>query len=335
MPNPQADGVSIQAFDARYASQVADLFKTVYGDDYPITTYYDPIGLEKAIAKGELFQSLAITRDGLVVGVGNMYRSAPYSGIYEVGAGLVHPDYRRLNLFTRLYEYLCEVIAPGAGIPLLYGEDVCNHLYTQKMQASLGFSPIALEVDLMPAQTYAKEKSASGRVASLLDCRVFSSNPHRIYAPPSYEAELNYIYSGLDDARTIENSIQAPPAESASRITSQYFEHAGVSRITVDSIGHDFEDALDRVEREAQGNHSVVWQVWLRLDCPWVASAVEVLRGRGYFLGGLLPRWFDGDGLLMQKVNAEPNWEGINLLQDRAKRILELVKADWETSLSD
>lgn len=246
----------------------------------------------------------------------------------------MHPDYRRLNLFTRLYEYLCEVIAPSAGIPLLYGEDVCNHLYTQKMQASLGFSPIALEVDLMPAQTYAKEKSAAGRVACLLDCRVFASNPQRTYAPYAYETEMEYIYSGLSDERTVERSTQAPPAESDSRITTQYFAHAGVSRLTVESIGPDFQAALDRVEEEARANQTVVYQMWLRLDCPWVDHAVEILRSRGYFLGGLLPRWFDADGLLMQKVNAEPNWEGINLLEDRAKRIMELVKADWERSLS-
>jgi hypothetical protein len=61
-----------------------------------------------------------------------------------------------------------------------------------------------------------------------------------------------------------------------------------------------------------------------------VGQAVDVLRKRGYFLGGILPRWFDVDGMLMQKITGRPNWEGIQLFSDRAKKILELIKKDWE-----
>jgi len=32
----------------------------------------------------------------------------------------------------------------------------------------------------------------------------------------------------------------------------------------------------------------------------------------------------------MQKVIGEPNWDGIQLYFDRAKKILEMVRADWE-----
>jgi hypothetical protein len=73
-----------------------------------------------------------------------------------------------------------------------------------------------------------------------------------------------------------------------------------------------------------------VIQVYLNLACPWVAHAVEVLRSRGYFIGGILPRWFDDDGMLMQKIAGRPCWEGVRLFSDRAGEILRILRHDWE-----
>jgi hypothetical protein len=77
-----------------------------------------------------------------------------------------------------------------------------------------------------------------------------------------------------------------------------------------------------------------VIQIWLNLSWPWINSAVSRLQSVNYFLGGLLPRWFDSDGMLMQKTSARPNWEGIQLYFDRAKRLLEWVRLDWERTLT-
>ena len=77
----------------------------------------------------------------------------------------------------------------------------------------------------------------------------------------------------------------------------------------------------------------IVIQVWLNLAWPWINTAVLDLQTRGYFLGGLLPRWFDTDGMLMQKIIGRPNWEGIQLYFDRAKKLLEWVRTDWERTI--
>jgi hypothetical protein len=73
-----------------------------------------------------------------------------------------------------------------------------------------------------------------------------------------------------------------------------------------------------------------VIQVWLKLGSPWVGAAVDALREQGYFLGGLLPRWFDDDGFLMQKLLCPPDWEGIRLHTDRAKILLNMAHEDWD-----
>ena len=54
------------------------------------------------------------------------------------------------------------------------------------------------------------------------------------------------------------------------------------------------------------------------------------MREGGYFFGGALPRWFDNDGFLMQKLLCPPNFEGIVLVSDFANELLNVIKADWQ-----
>ena len=58
---------------------------------------------------------------------------------------------------------------------------------------------------------------------------------------------------------------------------------------------------------------------------------MDVLRQQGYFFGGVLPRWFDGDGLLMQKLECPPDYDGILLWSDFAKELLEFIRKDRES----
>jgi hypothetical protein len=119
-----------------------------------------------------------------------------------------------------------------------------------------------------------------------------------------------------------------------SRIEADIYEWAQVTRISVFEIGEDFVTAMAARESEAADRGVTVYQVWLPLASPSVGWAVERLRGRGYFLGGLLPRWFDTDGLLMQRLAHTPNWDSIQILLERSRQIIRMVREDWKRSLA-
>ncbi|MEN6490091.1 MAG: hypothetical protein ABFD66_14645 [Smithella sp.] len=95
-------------------------------------------------------------------------------------------------------------------------------------------------------------------------------------------------------------------------------------------IGDHFTEAFRNLEVQAINKQAVVLQVYLNLTIPWVASAVNMLRDRGYFFGGALPRWFDGDGLLMQKVRCSPDFDDIVVESADAEKLLEIIQEDWE-----
>jgi hypothetical protein len=324
----------IDLFRPEDAEGISQLFRTVYGEDYPIHQFLKPERLIEENATGQTISSVARTPKGDIIGHNALFFSAPYSGIRESGGGLVHPTYRGgAGIFTQLVAHGEKITPAKFNIESIYGESVCNHIYTQKAVSGLGWITQAIEVDLMPAETYDKEKSASGRVASLLDFKTLKPKPHTIYLPAVYEESIRFIYCGLDDDRNFSLSQDELSSHIKTEIKTQIFDFAQVARLAVHEVGADFESAFDEQEKMICEKGTAVVQTWLKLSWPWIGRVVDVLRKRRYFLGGILPRWFDVDGLLMQKIIGKPNWEGIQLYSDRAKKILEIVRRDWETTV--
>ena len=320
----------VDLFRPEDAPGVTRLFRLVYGQGYPIRTFIEPERLIEENAAGRTISSVARTSGGDIVGHNAIFNSAPFRKTYESGAGLVHPAYRGgAGIFTKMAAHGQEVAAVKFGVETIFGESVCNHVFSQKMCASLGWKTRAMEVDLMPAAAYAQEASASGRVSTLLDFKTLIPKPHTVYVPASYEEQLKFVYEGLDDHRDFVLSDQSPPTDVATRIDGQIFEFAQVARLAVMDAGHDFAEAFERRETAARELDILVIQVWLNLSQPWVGHAVDVLRERGYFMGGVLPRWLDQDGFLMQKIFGPPSWDGIVLQFDHAKKLMDLVHTDW------
>lgn len=322
--------ILIHLFRPEDAPGIGRLFQAVYGDHYPVRHFYNPEQLAKALETGQNYSIVARKEGGDIVGHMALFRSSPYPGVYECGAGLVLPEYRQGGISLSLLHYTFERLATGLGLEETWGEAVCNHVHMQKAVGRTKHVETGLEIDLMPAEAYAREKSSSGRVTSLLVFRSYVSKPHMVYLPGIYENDLRSIYSGLDDERKLDVSSELPPDGIHTGASFEVFDFAQVARVAVTAIGQDFESFFTGMENRILTGKINVIQVWVNLSCPWVGYAVDVLRRRGYFMGGILARWFDADALLMQKIMERPNWEGIRLFSNRAEAMLRMVRKDWE-----
>ncbi len=323
----------IDIFRPADAAGVAALYRAVYGDNYPVGDVYDPQKLVSQGETGEAYRVVARTGAGEVVGHIALYRSSPPNrDLYEIGQMMVRQDYRVGPVASRLFAYALELPARH-DIEQLWGEAVCNHLVTQQMSAAGGFLPAALEVDLMPAAAYTKAfeqpLGTVGRVAALALFRAFKAKPQTIYLPPMYEEALSFVYSLFAFGHCFEVSRREPPADAATRGRTDVFAAAGVARITLTAAGRDLDAYIAEAERRAQAGGAVVFQVYCPLTWPWAGAVAGSLRRQGYFLGGALPRWFDDDGLLMQKVLGEPDFDGIFLYRKPAKKLLDYIRRDW------
>ena len=321
----------VDSFRPEDAPGVANLFRSVYGEGYPIETFINPDKLIEENAAKRTVSSVARTVKGDVVGHNALYNSCPYEKMYESGAGLVHRHYRGgKGIFRDLYDHGLEVEAKRLNLDAVFGESVCNHPFAQKMVHSAGGRFTALEVDLMPAAAYVREKSAAGRVSNLLFVTTLTPSPHRVYLPGVYARELRRLYTKVEDQREMVPSVETAPAGSVTRLTETVFDFAQVARVVVNRIGTDFIQAVTELESALKARGLKVFQIWMHLTCPWIGQAVDDLRRAGYFTGGLLPRWFDQDGLLMQKTVNPPVWENIQVFFDEDRELFEFVKADSE-----
>lgn len=326
-----SDGYRVEPFSSTDAEGVAVLFREVYGDSYPIKVVYDPASLVAISQEGRYFPFVVRHPSRGVIAYGALVQSAPYRGIYEFVQGIVSPGFQGAGLGRMLFEWVERYLPTLPGAEAYFGEAVCNHAHTQKAGALIKTVETGIEVDLMSGEPYAKGVAASGRVSVVDQFRTFVSRPQTVYVPGVYEDICRTIYGGLDDPRTIALSTGGPDPDLSTQMSVQTFEHVGAVRVAVSLAGADFADRFDREERSlVQGGIKVV-QVWLRLSQPWVGEIAGMLRRRGYFLGGVLPRWFDDDGLLMQRTIDRPNWEGIHLYTQRAQRMLEFIHEDWST----
>ncbi len=323
------ESFEVSGFRVEDAEGLVLLFRRVYGELYPSRLFYDSQAIKKANEEGSYHSIVARTAQGKVIGATHLFRSAPCQSLFESGVGLVDSDYRNLGVNVRLMDYLVnEYILKNEKIEEVFGEAVCNHLSTQKFPVKYKYVETGLEIALMPSTAY--DKNATGRVATVLSFHAYRPKRHLIYLPTAYERELRGIYERLDDARDISLSEAKLPGSLKSRAELSLYGFAHVARIAVKETGADFAAYFAGIEKEAISRKAVVLQTWLDLTKPWVGDAVEALRMRGYFFGGALPRWFDGDGLLLQKLLCPPYFESIQLLTDESKRLLEVIKRDWE-----
>ncbi len=322
--------LTVDFFRPDDAEGVAKLFTEVYGDGYPAKIVYDPRGLIGACERRDNIPIVVRAPDNRVVGYSSLFRAAPDKGVYEKGNGAVLPAFRNAGVMGMIFQYVGKMIPGMEGIKVFFGESVCNHIYIQKAAlANLPFVETALEVDLMPAEAYDKEKSASGRVSTLLMFITVARNPHVIHVPDIYGRYFEYIYDGLDDKRSFTRSVDDLPSSQKTRMDTQIFDFARVARVAVHEVGPDLLSAFALEEERILRQNVEVVQVWLKLSWPWIGKVADLLRGNGCFFGGILPQWFGEDGLLMQKTISRPNWEGVHLFSERAQNILEFVKADW------
>lgn len=314
------------------AEGVTQLFRSVYGDGYPVRTFMDPDLLIEENRAGRTISSVARTSQGHIVGHNAVFHSAPSDKVFESGAGLVHRHYRGgKGIFSELVIHGQGIAAKEFKAAAIWGEPVCNHAFSQKSTHSLGWRTFAVEVDLMPAAAYTKEASATGRVTTLMDFHELNPGPHRIFVPPVYEEQLKELYEELPAPRESGLSKEDPGAGVQSRIESRVFSFAQVARLTVREIGPDFEASLSDTEICVLDQGVEILQSWLPLTDPAVGWAVDRLRSRGYFFGGLLPRWFDGDGMLMQRTVNPPHWDTIQIAFYRGRRVVDMARSDWET----
>jgi hypothetical protein len=331
LPVEPGQSFVVDAFKPEDAVGVASLFYSVYGAEYPVETYYIPERLIAENADGNIYSAVARTGKGDIIGHGAIYRSSPPNpNLFEVGQYLVLKSYRTTFAAFKLNKFITEYLAPRVPMCGYFAETVTHHQFTQKAGVRAGAKEVALELDLMPAESYEKDAGTTHRISCLVYYRSYQDQPQLVHVPAVYEKAMAFLASDLGLNRQYVAATGALPPNSRTHLKSSFFRQAGVGRANVMELGADLETAITDLEIQAELEQAVVIQLFINLNQPGGGAASDYLRSKGYCLGGYIPRWFDSDALLMQRLKTRPGFETLNLYSERAHTLLQLVRQDWD-----
>lgn len=323
-------GLSLDRFRDEDASSLAELFHTIYGDEYPSPDVYDPDFLAEANRNGSINSYVCHDETGRVVAHLALVRSAPFEGAREVAQGLVHPAYRGAGLLSRLMEMVVQDAGRLHQCSTLFATAVCNHVMSQRSLAGGGFSESAFEIDYTPARLFAKERASSGRVATVFAFRSLKPAPELVsYLPRAYASVITGMFQDTGTHRRFLHPRPDLPLPNTSVAEVTDVPTLDVTKVTVACAGRDLGDRVHEIERHARSAGRAVVQVLLDMSTPTVDAAVEALRAAGFWFGGVLPRYLNADAFLMQKTLSTPNFEEVKAASSTAKDLLQVVQADW------
>ncbi|EFL52217.1 conserved hypothetical protein [Solidesulfovibrio fructosivorans JJ]] len=328
--------VAIELFRPEDAPGVAMAYYETYGDTFPLEHVYDPEEIVRRNATNDQYTVVARTPRGEVVGLFGLFRHAPNPDVYEAGQLMVLGSYRKRHLSTEFSKVALESLPRRLGIPVVFLEAVSNHTVSQLIALPWGLTFTGLEVECLPSGSRAKENDASRNTSLFLMFKAFEKPSCAVSLPEPYRAFCETLYAELALPRVCSSAA----ALTGETLASHFFlQETGLLRLTVTRAGRDFDEAVSTAEAKA-GPRGMV-QIFLNLGDAAAPPAVELLRARGYFLAGLLPYWFGADGLLLQKVGREPDWDAIQGADQRAAALRDMVREEFkrawrgETGLPD
>ncbi len=107
-----------------------------------------------------------------------------------------------------------------------------------------GLLETAMEIGLMPAAAYGTTEHPDDRVSMLLLFGSTRDEQRRLHVPVVYQDAMDYLLQGDRLDRLVLPGDDEAPAGIATRISSEYFAFAQVTRMHVLTLGPDFDRAL-------------------------------------------------------------------------------------------
>lgn len=324
----------IDRFRPQDAQEVVGLYRAIYKEHFPLREVYNPDWHVAQDQKGDTYRVVARLPGGRLAGTGALFRSvATNPDLYEGGGLIVLDEYRTQNLAIPIMQYMNVNLPQMYDLQQVWGEAVCNHLVSQQLTIKSGHIACALEVDMMPEEAYRslseRGMNTGSRVSALVVFQAFYPRPQNLYLPLAYNDVLKKLYEPFNFGHSFVNPERKNEGESKTDAQINTLSDAGMSRIAVIHIGTDFAAWLKTTEDGLFSQDITVVQVILPLNTALVDRATGELRRAGYWLGGLMPRWFGHDGFFMQKTLHEPDFNKIKVYSKPGKEILHMVKTDY------
>ncbi len=340
-PIPKGETISIRGLAQGEEEALSRLFYLVYGYNYINEIVYHPEKLREMLDAGDLISLVAARPNGRLVGHVGLVRRNTTPPVYEAAMGIVDPAVKSSGLFSRLF---AETMKRAQATRMQYClfDIVTNHDLSQKHIAKFGLAEMSL---LAGCQTREHQASLSkiglgpdpegmDRYSLLLGIIPQVKHPFgtKVGLPESLGEPFGFLLKPLGLRWFPSSRFEFLPSQGAYKSSythaerSAYFDFHEPGRHAAEEIV----DAWQKLMRDGYQYAGVDVPV----DAPGLGQIYDILSSNGFFAGGFVPHHLsDRLGFRFQAVGpAKVAFDKIKMATDPGKRLLKLVKKDYESS---
>ncbi len=313
------------------AIRVSQCIYRTYGNTYPNEDLYYPERIIQQNETGELISAVTLDERGEIVGHYALER--PGLGITaESGQAIVIPSHRGRKLMERMRSFL-EEEGKKQGLVGIFGQPVCKHTFSQRVNERFGSKPCGFNAALAPStfsfkKMRADEKECRG--SCMLYWRHLVEPEERIIHPPSrHEGILKQIYDYLNIPVRLEKPGTLPDTGS---ITLMYIKDWGDGFIRIESPGKSALVELGRALHDLihmAGIETVYLEI--PLAHPGAAECCVEAENKGFFFCGLGPHFFpESDALRMVYLSKDIAWDQLQIFNPFGQSIVDYAHREYK-----
>lgn len=318
------------------AFEIVQLAYLNYRYSYAKESFYYVEKLKEELIAGRIVSFIARAESGALVGHMALIRDEECPAVAEAGAVMVRPEYRRSRgLFSLLKAVLRYRDDEGDGIQMFTSSLVTAHTLSQKLAATMGIKPMALNVSTHPRARFLGLETGSGRESNLYGVRLQQKpSPSTAYVPEEHLEIARELFANAGCPVEILTDT-ATDFETQTRWSSRHDETTHYTILRAESYGEDFAPslraALFELSKERVDTLSLRLPVWL----PLPPDLEETLRLQGFFFCGFmhatLERWYLAYARL---TNQRFSFDDIEIYDPAAVRLKAYVKEASENLFS-
>jgi serine/threonine-protein kinase RsbW len=333
---PDPPEATIRRLEPEDAPSLVRCVVRCYGDSYPYRVFYDIDEIRSLLHRELLHSAVAVDRQGEVVAHLGLVLERRGARTGDMVLGIVDSQYRGRQLIVQTGACVAQEFA-RLGLIGLYQYATTAHGISQRLVLATSSVETGVLLGYLPEATSSMQRPEDPlgwRIPSIMLYLQLGEAPARTaYVPERYRGVVCDIYARLGLERQIgEADADLPDVPTRVRLVSDTAR--SLARIEVERAGRDLVPEVSKLLREAAESDAQIVHLDLRLAEPSTPRSVELLRGLGFFFGGILPELRDGDVLRLQSTREEPRDRGgIEVFSEAGERLLDFVLEDREAAL--
>ena len=311
--------VKIRDYKSGDGEGVVELFLQNYGRTYYKRSFYSPKYWDEMAKSGNYYPIIAEI-DSKVVGQFLLSVYDEYIG--EVGAVVVHPEYKGRGIMNRMFEYLLKR-AEELNLSAVYGEAIMFHPFSQKANLKQGMVESALQLGEVASWISQKDIKFEKRSGVLVSFKLFNKKRRFVNIPKKYKRIVEDVYKRAK-IRHFKNSRKIKP-----KIRIWENDLLKIGSVVIDSKVANFREKFNKKFAYLKTKYDMIYAD-VNLKSENVDNIVDFLNKRGFFYSGVLFYKYNGDDYLrLQYENTHNIEEKLNVcFSGYCKKLTRFVYGD-------